>query len=186
MMHWLLVALSIEFLFRVFLEIREARFFSRSDKFAIARVIPFLNDFVPLPEHRFEAEKNNSFINFHEEAHQKHHHQISRLLLKFVFFSISILGLIHALDRWHASLIEIIILFHLALFVLQMPYHFYLWQQEFEADAYACKKTSITQAKKQLRDLVTQETPYSLLFALFYREHPPAKLRLKRCISGRS
>lgn len=186
MMFWLSIALGLEVLFRVILEIREARLFSRSDKFAIARVIPFLNDFVPLPERRFEYEKNNPFVAFHEEAHHKRHHQTNRLLLKFVFFSVSILGLIYALDRWHASLIEIVILFHLALFVLQMPYHYYIWQQEFEADAYATKKTSITQAKKQLRELVDKEKPYSLFFALLYREHPPANLRLKKAISSRS
>lgn len=90
------------------------------------------------------------------------------------------------LDQWKVSLIEIVILFHLALFILQIPYHYYVWQQEFEADAYASKKTSITQAKKQLRLLVDEEIPYSPLFALLYREHPPATQRLKKVLEKRS
>lgn len=186
MLFGLIILLGLEFLFRVVLEIREARLFSRKNRFALIRVIPFLNDFVPFPENTHQEEKNNPFISFHEEAHQKHRHTLSRLLLKGVFFFICILGLFYVLDQWKVSLIEIVILFHLALFILQMPYHYYVWQQEFEADEYATRKTSPTQAKKQLRLLVGEEIHYSPLFALLYREHPPATQRLKKVLEKRS
>lgn len=182
MIHTLLALLIFEFVFRTILEIREARRFSRWNRFAFIRVIPFLNDFVPFPENRNLIEKNNPFISFHEEAHKKQHHQISRLLVKVVLFFFCVLVLFYTLDHFKASLIEIIIFIHLALFLLQIPYHYYVWQQEFEADIYACHKTSITQAKKQLRQLVNDEIPYSFLFALLYREHPPASLRLKKVL----
>lgn len=186
MLFGLIILLGLEFLFRVVLEIREARLFSRKNRFALIRVIPFLNDFVPFPENTHQEEKNNPFISFHEEAHQKHRHTLSRLLLKGVFFFICILGLFYVLDQWKVSLIEIVILFHLALFILQIPYHYYIWQQEFEADEYATRKTSPTQAKKQLRLLVGEEIHYSPLFALLYREHPPATQRLKKVLEKRS
>ena len=186
MLFGLIILLGLEFLFRVVLEIREARLFSRKNRFALIRVIPFLNDFVPFPENTHQVEKNNPFISFHEEAHQKHRHTLSRLLLKGVFFFICILGLFYVLDQWKVSLIEIVILFHLALFILQIPYHYYIWQQEFEADEYATRKTSPTQAKKQLRLLVGEEIHYSPLFALLYREHPPATQRPKKVLEKRS
>ena len=186
MLFGLIILLGLEFLFRVVLEIREARLFSRKNRFALIRVIPFLNDFVPFPENTHQEEKNNPFISFHEEAHQKHRHTLSRLLLDGVFFFICILGLFYVLDQWKVSLIEIVILFHLALFILQIPYHYYIWQQEFEADEYATRKTSPTQAKKQLRLLVGEEIHYSPLFALLYREHPPATQRLKKVLEKRS
>ena len=54
MFFWLVVLLGIEFVFRVALEIREARLFSRKNRFALFRVIPFINDFVPFPENRIK------------------------------------------------------------------------------------------------------------------------------------
>ncbi|HPW94645.1 MAG TPA: M48 family metalloprotease [Fibrobacteraceae bacterium] len=183
MFFWLVVLLGIEFVFRVALEIREARLFSRKNRFALFRVIPFINDFVPFPENRDQTEISNPFVKFHEEVHEKLHHSMTRLLLKGVFFFLSILGIFYVIGQLRMSLVEVVILFHLALFFLQIPYHYYIWQQEFEADAYAAKKTSITQAKKQFRLLANQEIPYSTFFALLYREHPPAALRLKKVIS---
>lgn len=42
MLSGLIVLLVLEFIFRTILEIREARLFSRKNRFALIRVIPFL------------------------------------------------------------------------------------------------------------------------------------------------
>lgn len=173
MFYFLIISLAIEFSFRLFIETREIKIFSRYNPLAWARLIPIVNDFVPIPETR-EPISESPFVRFHEEAHSKNKHNLKRLFIKTLFA----LSMLYCFIYFKMNLWNFVIFFHSMLFYLQIPYHWYLWQQEISADTYAQKKTSKNKAKKELENLLKQEIPYSSLFALFYREHPPARLRL--------
>jgi hypothetical protein len=83
------------------------------------RVIPFLNDFVPFPENIHQEEKKILLSLFTRSAPETPSFSF-KAFVKRCFFLICILGLFYVVDQWKVSLIEIVILFHLALFVLQI------------------------------------------------------------------
>ena len=65
----LVAALVIEVMARLALEIRERRLSQlRGGVFAVLRLIPLVNDIVPLPENRREPTENE-FVRKHEEGH---------------------------------------------------------------------------------------------------------------------
>jgi hypothetical protein len=78
MSPWLLLGtlLVIEFVARLLLEIRERRLTQVSGGFfAVLRLIPLINDIVPLPENRKEPAENE-FVKKHEEGHKELRHSI--------------------------------------------------------------------------------------------------------------
>ena len=74
----LALLLAVEFVARLVLEIRERRLTQlRGGIFALLRLIPLLNDIVPLPENRKDPAENE-FVKKHEEGHKELRHGILR------------------------------------------------------------------------------------------------------------
>ena len=159
----LITLLCAEFLGRVWLEIREVRLtMSRGGVFALLRVIPLVNDIVPLPENRREPSETE-FVKKHEEAHKVMHHDILRNIAKLI--------------------LALIAIWFLAAQLIRVLFHLYCWNLEYEADAYAHKELGKQKTKVAMRELAECEIPYTHFFALMYREHPTAALRSKRLLN---
>ena len=182
MSTWLIVLLCVEIALRIALEIRERRLTQlRGGVFAVLRLIPLVNDIVPLPENRKEVPESK-FMNLHEVGHKVLHHAVLRNLMKVALCMVAIWFLAAMMVRWNASLFEAILWLHLAAIPFRMLFHFYCWSQEYECDKYALEKSDKKVAKAAMRELALCEIPYTALFALVYREHPTVALRSVRLL----
>ena len=178
----LILLLCLEVFLRTLLEIRERRLTQlRGGVFAVLRVIPLLNDIVPLPENRNEVPESK-FVKLHEEGHKVLHHDILRNLMKVAFWMVAVWFMAAMMVRWNVSFIEAVLWLHLAAIPFRMLFHFYCWSQEYECDRYALEKSDKKVAKAALRELAACEISYTALFALVYREHPTAVLRSQRLL----
>ena len=176
----LYILLGLEVVLRVVLEVRERRLTQvRGGVFAVLRLVPLLNDIVPLPESR-KAPAASAFVEKHEEGHKSLHHGILRSVTKIIFLIVAVWFLAAMLSRFGLTIYESVLWLHLAAIPLRMIFHLYCWNQEYEADAYAMKQLGKAKAKEAMRDLVASEIPYTKLFAVVYREHPTATLRQRR------
>lgn len=184
----LIALLCLEIVLRIVLEIREARMTQlHGGVFAVLRVIPLVNDIVPLPENRKDVPESK-FMKLHEEGHKALHHAVLRNLMKIAFWMVAVWFMAAMMVRWNASFIEAVLWLHLVAIPFRMLFHFYCWSQEYECDRYALEKTDKKVAKVAMRELALCEIPHTALFALVYREHPTVALRsqrmLKKVISG--
>ena len=178
--------LCIEILARGILEIRECRAFQmKGGIFVILRLIPLINDIVPLPEKRGavldggSGEKEAAFVREHEKGHAAAHHSVLRNLVKVIFLLLGVWFLAAMLYRFGHPIWIAVLYLHLVAIPFRIFFHFYCWNQEYEADSYALKKLGKNKAKEAMLKLAENEIPYTKLFALVYREHPTAPLRYK-------
>ena len=173
----LYILLGVEVVLRVALEVRERRLTQvRGGVFAVLRVVPLVNDIVPLPEMR-KALAESAFAEKHEEGHRSLHHGILRSVTKIIFLIVAVWFLAAMLTRFGLSIYESVLWLHLAAIPFRAIFHLYCWNQEYEADAYAMKQVGKSRAKDAMRELALCEIPYTKLFAVIYREHPTAALR---------
>jgi hypothetical protein len=182
---WLLLGacLIAELVARVVLEIRERRLTGvRGGVFTVLRLIPLVNDIVPLPECRREPVENE-FVRMHEEGHATMRHSVLRNLVKVAFLLLAVWAFAFLLSSMTLSILEAVLWLHLAVIPFRMVYHWYCWYQEYDADRYAFEKLGKKPAKAAMRNLVDSETPYTKLFALVYREHPTARDRSQRILN---
>lgn len=180
---YLLALLCVEFILRVVLEVHECRAVQcRFNAFTVMRLFPLVNDVVPLPENR-ESPQIGKFVEMHEEGHNKLHHALLRNLVKFAFALVAIWFLAAMMVRWQAAFWEAVLWLHVVAIPFRMFFHFYCWNQEYEADRYALEKTDKKIAKHALQELLRCEYPHTPLFALVYREHPTAVLRKSRLLN---
>lgn len=178
----LYILLGVEVALRVALEVRERRLTQlRGGVFAVLRVVPLINDIVPLPETR-KAPAPSAFADKHEEGHRSLHHGILRGIFKIVLLILAVWFLAAMLTRFGLSIYEAVLWLHLVAVPFRAIFHLYCWNQEYEADAYAMKQLGKGNAKNALRDLALCEIPYTRLFAVMYREHPTAPLRQRRLL----
>jgi hypothetical protein len=176
---WLLLGalLVLEFVARLALEIRERRATQqRGGIFAALRLIPLINDIVPLPENRREPAENE-FVRKHEEGHAELRHGILRNLAKVVLLLLAVWLFAFLLASENLGLLQSVLWLHLAAIPCRTIFHLYCWHQEYEADTYAFKKLGKKMAKAAMRDLAACEIPYTKLFAAIYREHPTVQIR---------
>ena len=184
----LYILLCVEIAARIAIEIRERRLTQlRGGVFAVLRLIPLVNDFVPLPENRSDP-PNSLFVEKHEEGHKALHHAVLRNLMKVALCMVAVWFLAAMVVRWNASFFEAVLWLHLVAIPFKWFFNWYCWMQEYEADAYAFKEVGKQKAKAAMHELAACEIPYSKLFASIYREHPTVALRsqrmLKKVISG--
>ena len=178
----LFALLALEIAARAVLEIRERRVTQlRGGVLALLRLIPLLNDIVPLPESRREVPEDR-FVEEHEKAHRELKHGILRNLLKVILLCLAVGFLLFLVVRLGLPWWQSVLWLHLAAIPFKLFFHWSCWGQEFEADNYAYKKLGKKVAKDAMRELVAREIPYTPLFALFYREHPTAVLRSQRLL----
>ena len=185
----LYMLLCLEVVLRTLLEIRERRLTQlRGGFFAVLRLIPLVNDIVPLPENRSDP-PTSLFVEKHEEGHRVLRHSILRNLMKVAFLMVAVWFLAAMVTRWNWSFFEAILWLHLVAIPFRYFFNWYCWNQEFEADAYAFKEVGKQKAKSAMQELAVCEIPYTKLFASIYREHPTVALRsqriLKKVIGGR-
>ena len=180
----ILVALLIlEFVLRLVLEIRERRATQmRGGVFALLRLVPLLNDIVPLPESRRDVPAG-TFVEAHEKAHGELRHGILRNLLKVILLCFAVGFLLFLLARCEMPWWCAVLYLHLAAVPFRLFFHWYCWGQEYEADGQAFKALGKKEAKYAMRDLAASEIPYTPLFALFYREHPTVALRSQKLLN---
>lgn len=177
---WILLAAEV--IARAALEVREARLTQiGGGPLAVLRLIPLVNDIVPLPESRKEPLTGN-FVKLHEEAHKVYHHAVLRNLFKITVLMLAIGFLAMLMGRYQQSLWESILWLHLVAIPGRTLFHFYCWNQEFECDKYAFEAVEKRVAKNALKELSACEIPHTTLFALIYREHPTAALRKKKLL----
>ena len=177
------VALVIEVVFRLVLEIRERRLSQlRGGVFAVLRLIPLVNDIVPLPENRREPAENE-FVRKHEEGHSELRHVILRNLAKIALLLLAVWLFAFLLASRGMSLVEAVLWLHLAAIPFRTVFHLYCWHQEYEADRYAFEKLGKKVAKAAMRDLAASEIPYTKLFAVIYREHPTVAIRSQKILN---
>ena len=173
----LIFCLALEFVARLVLEIRERRLTQlHGGMFVLLRLIPLVNDIVPLPENRRES-LENEFVKLHEEGHASLRHGILRNLAKVALLLLAVWLLAFLFASRGLSLIEAILWLHLAAIPVRIVFHLYCWHQEYEADRYAFDKLGKKKAKAAMRDLAECEIPYTKLFAVVYREHPTVAIR---------
>jgi len=178
----LTLLLCLEIILRIAIEIRERRLTQlRGGVFAVLRMIPLLNDIVPLPENRIEP-KVSLFVEKHEEAHRVLRHSILRNMMKVAFLMVAVWFLAAMIVRWNVSFVEAVLWLHLVAIPFRYLFNWYCWNQEYEADAYAFKEVGKQKAKAAMQELATCEIPYSKLFASIYREHPTVALRSARLL----
>ena len=185
---WLIILLCLEIALRFFIEVRERRLTQlRGGVFAVLRLIPLVNDIVPLPENRKDP-PTSLFVEKHEEGHRVLRHSILRNLMKIAFLMVAVWFLAAMVVRCGASFFEAVLWLHLVAIPFKYFFNWYCWTQEYEADAYAFKEVGKQKAKAAMHELAECEIPYSKLFASIYREHPTVALRsqrmLKKVISG--
>lgn len=174
---WLFYLLVVEVLGRIALEVRECRLTQQGGGvFMILRIIPLVNDLVPLPENRREPMVGN-FVKLHEEGHQKLHHAALRNVFKVLMLLLALGWIAFVSIRMDASFWEAILWLHLVAIPGRMIFHGYCWNQEYEADTYAFRLLNKKIARNALRELESCEIPHTKLFSLIYREHPTAALR---------
>lgn len=179
-LFWLVIFLIAEVLVRITLEVREARLTQRGGGvFALLRIVPLVNDLVPLPENRREPAEGN-FAKLHEEGHRALHHALLRNVYKIALLLLSLGVIAFALTKMDASLWEAFVWLHLVAFPGRMIYHSFCWNQEYEADRYAHGKLDRKVVRNALRELSECEYPHTKLFALIYREHPTVALRKQK------
>lgn len=172
-----------EFILRVVIELREARAVQQHvSVFTLMRLLPLINDFVPLPENR-EPPALGRFVEMHEQGHKVLHHALLRNLVKVAFALVAIWFLAALMIRWQMLFWEAVLWLHVVAIPFRIFFHFYCWNQEYEADRYALEKTDKKLAKNNLRELIRCEYPHTPLFALVYREHPTAVLRMERLLN---
>ena len=175
--------LCAEIVARIVLEVRECRQTGcRFGVLGFLRLVPLVNDIVPLPERRSEPPQSH-FVKFHEEAHRALHHAVLRNLVKIVFLMCAVWFLVSLLVRMQMPIWQGVLWLHLVAIPFRTFFHYYCWNQEHEADRYALSKTDRKVAKVAMRDLSLCEIPHTRLFALIYREHPPVALRRKRLLN---
>lgn len=181
-MVWLLVLLILEVALRIVLEVRERRATQiPGGVFAVLRVIPLVNDIVPLPEQRKDPEEG-LFASAHEEGHKVLRHGILRNLVKVIMLMLSVSVIAMVVFRYGMPFWVAILWLHLVAIPCRVIFHAYCWAQEYEADRFAYSKVDRHVAKNALRNLVECEIPYTPFFALVYREHPTAALRRKKLL----
>lgn len=179
----LVAALVIEVMARLTLEIRERRLSQlRGGVFAVLRLIPLVNDIVPLPENRREPTENE-FVRKHEEGHSELRHGILRNLAKVALLLLAVWLFAFLLASRGMSLVEAVLWLHLAAIPFRTVFHLYCWHQEYEADRYAFEKLGKKVAKAAMRDLAVSEIPYTKLFAVIYREHPTVAIRSQKILN---
>lgn len=179
----LVLLLAIEFVARLVLEIRERRLTQmRGGLFAVLRLIPLLNDIVPLPENRKDPAENE-FVKKHEEGHANLRHGILRNLAKVALLLLAVWFFAFLLASHGMSLVESILWLHLAAIPFRTVFHLYCWHQEYEADRYAFDKLGKKVAKAAMRNLAESEIPYTKLFAVIYREHPTVAIRSQKILN---
>lgn len=177
---WILLVLEV--VARAVLEVREARMTQMSGGvFGVLRLIPLVNDIVPLPESRKEP-LTGSFVNFHEEGHRVNHHGVLRNLFKVAVLMLAVGLLAFLMGRYGLPLWVSILWLHVVAVPGRILFHFYCWNQEYECDKYALEATDKHVAKRALRELASCEIPHTALFSLIYREHPSAALRKKKLL----
>ena len=108
----LYILLCLEIALRVAIEIRERRLTQlRGGVFAVLRLIPLVNDIVPLPENRREP-LENEFVKLHEEGHASLRHGILRNLAKVALLLLAVWLLAFLFASRGLSLIEAILWLH--------------------------------------------------------------------------
>ena len=172
----------MEFVLRIALEIRECRAVScRIGVFTVLRLIPLVNDLVPLPENRTDPPES-TFVKFHEEGHKALHHAVLRNLVKFAFLLCAVWFLAGVMVRLQMPFWQAVLWLHLVAVPFRTFFHYYCWNQEYECDRYALAKTDRKVARTAMRDLALCEIPHTALFSLIYREHPTVALRSERIL----
>ena len=138
----LVLLLALEFTARLVLEIRERRLTQqRGGFFAVLRLIPLINDIVPLPENRKDPAENE-FVKKHEEGHKELRHSILRNLAKVALLLLAVWLFAFLLASHGMSLVQAVLWLHLAAIPFRIIFHLYCWHQEYEADKYAFSHTS--------------------------------------------
>ena len=179
----LVLLLSLEFVARLVLEIRERRLTQlRGGIFAVLRLIPLVNDFVPLPENRKDPAENE-FVKKHEEGHKELRHGILRNLAKVALLLLAVWLFAFLMSSATLGLLESVLWLHLAAIPFRIIFHLYCWHQEYEADKYAFDKLGKKMAKAAMRNLAESEIPYTKLFAVVYREHPTVAIRSQKILN---
>ena len=179
----LVLLLVVEFVARLVLEIRERRLTQvRGGLFAALRLVPLVNDIVPLPENRKEPVENE-FVKKHEEGHRELRHGILRNLAKVVLLLLAVWLFAFLLASHGMSLVQAVLWLHLAAIPFRVLFHLYCWHQEYEADRYAFDQLGKKVAKAAMRNLVESEIPYTKLFAVIYREHPTVAIRSQKILN---
>ncbi len=177
------ILLALEFAGRLALEIRERRLTqTRGGIFAVLRLIPLVNDIVPLPENRKEPTEDE-FVRKHEEGHAELRHGILRNLAKIALLLLAVWLFAFLLASREMSLIEAVLWLHLAAIPFRTVFHLYCWHQEYEADRYAFDKLGKKMTKAAMRNLAESEIPYTKLFAVIYREHPTVAIRSQKILN---
>ena len=109
----LYILLCLEIAARIALEIRERRLTQlRGGVFAVLRLIPLVNDIVPLPENRKEVPESK-FMKLHEEGHKALHHSILRNLMKVALCMVAVWFMAAMVVRWNASFFVAVLWLHL-------------------------------------------------------------------------
>lgn len=178
----LFILLGLEFLGRLVLEVREKRLTQSMGGpalFAVFRLIPLLNDIIPFPESRREPEEN-LFVKYHEQGHDILRHSILRNLVKVIFLMLAVGLILFLLNTQLLPPWQCLLWLHLAAIPGRVVFHWYCFNQEYEADAYAFKQLGKTRARAAMEELIKCEYAHTPLFALFYREHPTARSRHQR------
>ncbi|WP_298768476.1 M48 family metalloprotease [uncultured Fibrobacter sp.] len=175
--------LFLEFVARLYLEIRERRATQlRGGLFAVLRLIPLVNDIVPLPENRKEP-LEGQFVKMHEEGHAAFRHGVLRNLSKVVLLMLAVWLFAFLLASYGMPLYKAVLWLHLAAVPFRIVFHLYCWHQEYEADRYAFDKLGKKVAKAAMRNLAEAEIPYTRLFAVVYREHPTVAIRSQKILN---
>ena len=181
----LLGVAGLEIVLRLCLEIREARLsHGKVGRFAFLRMVPIVNDLFPAEANFEKAESSGAFERAHENAHRKRRHGILRLAFQAGFALFCALAIGAAGVELRFGLWELLLLFHLLFAVSKIFFHAMCFAEEYEADALAAKSVQFGVAKRALESLMARECPRSALFALVYRTHPTAKMRLERILAS--
>lgn len=185
--EWILfAAVVVEVALRILLEIREARAANgKMDRFAFLRIVPIVNDIFPAEANFEKKRKGGAFESAHEKAHRKEHHAFVRFAFQIGFALFCALSIGAAGIQLDFGLVELLFLFHLLFAVSRIFFHALCFAEEYEADAIATKHVQHGVAKRALEALVASEYPRTALFALVYRSHPTARMRLRKIMETR-
>ncbi len=184
---WILAALVVtEVALRILLEIREARMTSgKMDRFSLFRIVPIANDIFPAEANLEKVHTGGAFESAHEKAHREEHHAFARFAFQIGFALFCALSIGAAGIQLGLGLFELLVLFHLLFAASRIFFHALCFAEEYEADAIAAKRVQYGVAKRALEALVASEYPRTPLFALVYRKHPTAGMRLKKIRESR-
>ena len=106
-----------------------------------------------------------------------------RNIYKVAMLLVSVWVLAAMLVRGGLPLWQAILWMHLVAIPFRALFHLYCWNQEYEADRYAFKELGKTKTKAAMHALAECEIPYTKLFAVMYREHPPVASRSKKLLN---